>query len=318
MTASRLHLVVGKGGVGKSTVTAAMALALMQQGRRVLALELDGPGGLARAFGVTPDRPASFLRVRHRLSVGFVDGQSALAEYLGLVIPIRRLLDTVFGSRIYKNFVAAAPGLKELMTMGKVWYEFQRCGDDGRPVWDAIVVDAGASGHSLQYLQMPAAAARTFRSGLVHRESQRVAALLGDAATTRVHVVTVAEDMPLAEALQILARLRGELRLPVGRLFVNRWRAEAPEGARAVLERLSTAAPAGADGASLTILEGVRSAGYRCVQWAELQRRSLDRFQARMGLQPILLPLLAVEEFGTDEVERLASLVAHGPREVVL
>ncbi|RMD83105.1 MAG: ATPase, partial [Candidatus Dadabacteria bacterium] len=214
MGKARLHFVVGKGGVGKSTVAAALALAHAGRGRRVLAVELGGPGGLARLFGVVPSAPGHFVRAGHRLWLGYVDGQSALAEYLELVIPIRRLLATVFASRIYKNFVAAAPGLKELMTVGKIWYEFHRTGDDQRPVWDAIVVDAGASGHSLQYLQMPAVAARTFRSGLVHRESERVASLLRDRSSTRVHVVAIAEEMPLTEARQIVERLDRELGLP--------------------------------------------------------------------------------------------------------
>ena len=93
--------------------------------------------------------------------------------------------------------------------MGKVWYEHQKTGDDGAPLWDVIVVDAGASGHSLQYLQMPTAAARTFTSGLVHREALRVEALLKDRDCTAVHVVATPEDMPLTEAGQIVERLRG-------------------------------------------------------------------------------------------------------------
>jgi len=277
--------------------------------------------------------PGEFVRVEHRLSIGYIDGQSALAEYLELIIPIRRLLATVFASRIYKNFVAAAPGLKELMTIGKIWYEFHRTEDDGRSVWDVIIVDAGASGHSLQYLQMPAAAARTFRSGLVHRESERVAALRGDPITTRVHVVALAEDMPLSEARQILERLEGDLRLPVGSVIVNRWRADPPAGvedAVALLERCcreaagtvvddarvngprrddvpdSEKAQAGDGNDDTTVGRGVATAARRELAWAALQRRCLERFRLRTGVEPLLLPLLVSEEFGFEEVERLA------------
>ncbi len=322
MGVQRLHFVVGKGGVGKSTVSAALALAHARRGRRVLAVELGGPGGLARLFGRVAGAPGEFVRVEHRLSLGYVDGQSALAEYLELIIPIRRLLATVFASRIYKNFVAAAPGLKELMTIGKIWYEFHRTEEDGRSIWDVIVVDAGASGHSLQYLQMPAAAARTFRSGLVHRESERVAALLGDPATTRVHVVALAEDMPLSEARQILERLEGDLCLPVGSVIVNRWRSEPPAGvedAVALLDRGAEAAGAMVDGAAdseqsragdasddKTVGRGVAVAARRELAWAALQRRCLERFRLRTGVEPLLLPLLVAEEFGFEEIERLA------------
>src|SRR5262249_60155592 len=102
----------------------------------------------------------------HGLSV---DGRAALEEYLGLIIPVKRLLQTVFSSRIYQYFVAAAPGLKELMTVGKIWYEATRQ-DGGRPAWDTIVVDAPATGHSLQYLRMPPAARAPFGAGLAQRE----------------------------------------------------------------------------------------------------------------------------------------------------
>jgi len=88
-------------------------------------------------------------------------------------------------------FVAAAPGLKELMTIGKIWYEQDRKEADGRFVWDLVVVDAGASGHSLQYLQMPGTAAQAFSSGLVHREATRVESLLKDPARSCIHVVAL-------------------------------------------------------------------------------------------------------------------------------
>src|SRR3989442_8253471 len=105
----RVHFVVGKGGVGKTTVAAALALALARRGRRTLAVEMDVSGRLVAVLG--PD-PAPGLTVRA------IDGRAALEEYLGLIIPVKRLLSTIFSSKIYQYFVAAAPGLKELMTIG--------------------------------------------------------------------------------------------------------------------------------------------------------------------------------------------------------
>ena len=88
-----------------------------------------------------------------------VEGKAALAEYLGLIIPVRRFLQTVFQNRLYQYFVAAAPGLKELMTVGKIWYEAERADErGGKRRWDIVIMDAPATGHSLQYLRMPAAA----------------------------------------------------------------------------------------------------------------------------------------------------------------
>jgi anion-transporting ArsA/GET3 family ATPase len=146
--------------------------------------------------------------------VGRVDRRRvALEEYLGLIIPVKRLLSTIFSSRIYQYFVAAAPGLKELMTVGKVWYETTRKEGD-RFVWDAVIVDAPATGHGLQYLRMPQAARDTFGTGLVQREATRVVDLLQDERTTAVHIVTLAEDMPVTEALEAHAQITGPLGLP--------------------------------------------------------------------------------------------------------
>ena len=119
----RLHFVVGKGGVGKTTVAAALALTLARRGRRTLAVEMEPGGRLAALLGREADP---------RLYVLHVDGRAALEEYLSLVIPVKRLLATVFQSKVYQYFVAAAPGLKELMTVGKIWYEATRK-EGGRP-----------------------------------------------------------------------------------------------------------------------------------------------------------------------------------------
>src|SRR5206468_3321591 len=174
-----------------------------------------------------------------RLRVQSVDGRAALEEYLGLIVPVKRLLATIFSSRIYQYFVAAAPGLKELMTVGKIFYEATR-GDGGRPAWDAIVVDAPATGHSLQYLRMPQAARETFGVGLVQREATRIVELLHDRRTTAVHVVTLAEEMPVAETLEARAQLAGALDLPLGHVIVNRVHRRHFE--TPVLERLRAAA----------------------------------------------------------------------------
>ncbi len=309
-----LQFVVGKGGVGKSTLSAALAIAAARAGRRVLALEVEGVGGLARTFKAAPSRPGVPIGVRPGIEIAYIEGESALAEYLELIVPIRRLLAAVFASRIYRYFVAAAPGLKELMTVGKVWYEHQRLLANGEHAWEVIVVDAGASGHSLQYLQMPRAAATTFRSGLVHREAVTIQKLLSDPAATAIHVVATPEEMPLTEARQIIERLRGDLDLPLGRVFVNRCRRRAPEGARSALTKLA-AMPLETSGLSPTIdgsalRDGMRFACSRALGWESIQEDGVARLEAGTGLSVIRLPLLASEEFGLREVELLADVVA--------
>jgi len=309
---TRLQFVVGKGGVGKDTVTAALALEALTRSSRVLAVEFGGAGGLARLFSadLLPGRP---LQVRPGLHLACFEGEAALAEYLELVVPIRRLLSSVVASPLYRHFVAAAPGLRELMSVGKVWYEYQRCNDLGERLWDVIVVDAGASGHSLQYLQMPHTAASTFGSGLVHRESQRIEALLKDSATTSVHVVATPEEMPLVEARQILDSLGGEMGLPIGEVFVNRCRRLAPEGSDVALRQLQGLGlqrqGLGDEQRVAAVYEGLRLSATRSLGWQRLQESSLAHFEAAVGRTPRRLPLLVSEEFGLGEVESLARLI---------
>jgi len=301
-----LQFVVGKGGVGKSTITAAIAVAHAAAGRRVLAVELGRPEGLSRFLAPGVETGPEPIRVREGLSLVRVQGDDALAEYLRLILPGRGLLNLVFGSRLYRYFVAAAPGLKELMAIGKIWYEREKRDADGHSLWDIIVVDAGASGHSLQYLQMPSTAARTFRRGLVHRESERIAALLADPATTTVHVVVIPEDMPLTEGREILARLEGDLALPVGAVYVNRVRPRAPDLTAATVEKLVSVSSSDPDA---IIAQAVAATAHRSLGWIGLQEDKLERFQREVDALTVRLPYLAADHFGMKEIGMLARII---------
>lgn len=208
--ARALHVVTGKGGVGKSTVAAALAIGLAGAGRRVLAIELGQAAGLCRALATRPMAPGAIAPVLTTpgLSVAYFDGAVALAEYLTRRMRLGRLGRAVMAHPLYRGFVAAAPGVQALLAMGKIRDELvlQRLG--AGPRWDAVVVDAGASGHALEHLRMPAAAAATFTGGLVHREAEVNARLLADPAITAIHVVATPEELPVAEAEQVIARLR--------------------------------------------------------------------------------------------------------------
>jgi anion-transporting ArsA/GET3 family ATPase len=299
----RLHFVVGKGGVGKTTVTAALARLSARAGRRTLAVEMEPVGRLPRVLGLSGPAVGTPVAVEPGLSVVSIDGRSALEEYLGLIIPVRRLLTTVFSSRIYQYFVAAAPGLKELMTVGKVWYEATRR-EGSRLAWDAIVVDAPATGHGLQYLRMPQAARETFGTGLVEREATRVVELLRDPATTAVHLVTLAEDMPVTETTEAYAQLTGPLALPIGVVVVNRVhrRRFAPE----TIARVAHAAEA-SEGAERGLLAAVAERAAEESGWAAINAQQIERLRAGLGQTPIVeLPYLFTEEFGAAELDELS------------
>jgi len=289
----RVLFVVGKGGVGKSTVAALLAVALAERGKRVLLAQM-GPGRrLGEVLGVDggTEAPAEVLPGLCFLTI---DGETALSEYLGLVLPVKRVQKMVVGSKLYHHFVAAAPGLKELMTVGKIWYEEQLESTRGRK-WDAIVVDAPATGHSLQYLRMPSAAYDTFGPGLVRREAQKVLDLLRDTARTAVCLVTTAEEMPVNETTEMYAQLRDRLHIPLGVLFVNRVHT-APLAPDAV--------PAPAAGASPLVADVLRC-GREEAGWGAINAHYLARLRRDVRLPTVELPFLFCEEFGLPEVRQL-------------
>src|SRR5207253_3095309 len=172
-----------------------------------------------------------------------------------------------------------------LMTVGKIWYEEQLESGRGRK-WDAIVVDAPATGHSLQYLRMPAAAHEAFGPGLVRREARKVLDLLEDPVRTAVCPVTTAEEMPVNETREMYTQLHG-LKMPLGVLFVNRMHAAplAPDDV-----------PAAPPGASSLVADVLRC-GREEAGWASINAHYLARLRAEVPMPTVELPFLFCEEF---------------------
>lgn len=214
----RLLIVLGKGGVGTTTVTAALARAAEERGLRVLAMECDSRAPMCRIFGV--ERSLDPVRVSEQLDVMMLDGRHALEEYLRLVVPARAVLRAVFASRLYQFFVQAAPGLKELMMLGKVVYESERAGDDPER-HDLMVIDAPASGQALSMLRMPEAARGTFGDSVVGREASNISQMLRDKRRCAAVVVSTPEQLAVSETLETGESLR-EMEIDIGAVILNR------------------------------------------------------------------------------------------------
>jgi anion-transporting ArsA/GET3 family ATPase len=214
----------------------------------------------------------------------------------------------VFNSRIYQYFVAAAPGLKELMTIGKIFYEVDRLDDSGeRRRWDLVVLDAPATGHSLQYLRMPAAAREAFTSGLVHREAQRLVDQLTDPALTAVNLVTTAEEMPVNETVGMYEQLSDQLRMPTGLLFVNRVHQAQFTGD--TIAKLRGVAGRMRDARDSAMLTEVAARAAEAAGWANLNARYLARLADQVPIAAVQVPFLFTEEFGFAEVKQIADCI---------
>lgn len=307
----RLLVVAGKGGVGKTTVACALALEAGRLGLRTLLCEVDGVSRAPQLFGVSAAPVGEVVEARPGVFLMAVEGKAALAEYLQMVVPVRRLIHAVFSSRIYQYFVAAAPGLKELMTMGKIWYEAEREDEDaGRKLWDVVIMDAPATGHSLQYLRMPAAARDAFGTGLVKREAQRVVDLLTDPGRTAVNLVTTPEEIPVNETVSMYRQLHDELGMPTGLLFVNR--VHRADFADATIERLMTEAEQSEDGRVREALREVAARARQEAGWTRLNARHRARLARQIDMPTVEIPDLRAEEFGFAELKQVVGCI--GPK----
>jgi arsenite-transporting ATPase len=216
LLARRVLIVLGKGGVGKTTLSAAIAKLATGSGARALIMECDARAPLAATFGVEP----SFVptRVAPNLALMTLDGRAALEEYLRLVVPGRMLLKAVFASRLYHFFVQAAPGLRELMMLGKIYYEAGR-DPDKPPARQIIVVDAPASGQAMSLLKMPTAARATFGDSIVGKEAGNISRMMRDRRSCAIVQVTTADSLSISETVETHAQLSRIHLAPAAVLF---------------------------------------------------------------------------------------------------
>jgi anion-transporting ATPase len=214
--ARRVLIVLGKGGVGKSTLSAAIAKLATISGAHALIMECDARAPLAATFGVEPSFAPT--DVAHNLALMTLDGRAALEEYLRMVVPGRMLLKAVFASRLYQFFVQAAPGLRELMMLGKVYYEAGRDGGTP-PARNLIVVDAPASGQAMSLLKMPSAARSTFGDSVVGKEARNISRMMRDRRNCAIIQVTTADSLSISETIETHAQLSAIHLAPAAVLF---------------------------------------------------------------------------------------------------
>jgi arsenite-transporting ATPase len=200
LTASNLLIVAGKGGVGKTTVTAVLARAAADLGLRVLVVELDGKPTLD---SVLPD-----LEVRH------ISAASSLEEYL-LDHGFRRIAERLAASGVIDVVGTAAPGIDDLVVLGKI-KQLERSGS-----WDLVLVDGPAAGHAVSFLTSASGLLDAIGAGPVHDQAREVAAMLGDPRRCRVTLVTLPEATPVNELLDTAEILRARVGVALGPVVVN-------------------------------------------------------------------------------------------------
>jgi anion-transporting ArsA/GET3 family ATPase len=294
----RLLYVTGKGGVGKTTVAAALGLAAAKAGRRTIVCEVAEQDRMSRAFQRQGVVPEAEVMLADNLWAITIDPQRALREWLARQVGGAGLR-VLARSSAFQYFVAAAPGAKELITVAKVWELAQSQRWDRRNrTYDLVVVDAPSSGHGLAMLTTPRTFGEVARVGPIRRQAFRVRDLLGDPEQTGYVAVALPEEMPVNETLELERRLPEAVGIGLEAIVVNGMWPERFSAAEA--DRLRAVA----DGrpplrAALTAHERARA-----------QRSQLRRLRRGSAARVVTLPYLFGSEVGLAEYDRLAAALA--------
>lgn len=300
----RLILVCGKGGVGRSTVAASIAAATARRGRRTLLFEANANDRFGEYFGKPPLGTQIAPLGPNLFGVNTNPG-AALEEYGLMILRFRTVYEMVFENRLTKAFLRAIPGLDEYAILGKAWFHTEE-EKRGRPVWDTLVFDLPASGHSVSMLQVPWVIGETVPDGPLTRDARKVQQLLRDPLRTGIVLVTLAEEMPANEARDLTARFDQLMGLRPSHLVVNQlYPLRFPEGSPQdrVLGALL------ADGKTDDRLRALALHGDMARSRRQLNERYVGQLAATVPAPQVHLPLLFTPTLGPAEIDYLSRLV---------
>jgi anion-transporting ArsA/GET3 family ATPase len=296
----RLIFVTGKGGVGKSTIAVSLGLAAAERGKRTIVCEIASQEQTSRFF--------------KRAEVGFhevelesnlwsisIDPDESMREYVLLQLKVRAMRDLLFRSRVFTYLTAATPGLKELVTIGKIWElsQLDRKVKKGRE-YDLVIVDAPATGHGIGFLQTPRTFASIARVGPIHSQAEELHRFITDHEATGTAIVALPEEMPVNESATLEQQLREEIGVSVDRVYMNGLYPERFSAEEA--EKIDSAAQ-NADGAVRGALRAAASEQRR----AASQLAQLARLEERVSAPVKTLPFIFEPELGVEEARQLAA-----------
>jgi anion-transporting ArsA/GET3 family ATPase len=299
LESKRFLIVTGKGGVGKTTVCAAEALALAAKGKRVLVCMCNAKERLSAMLGSELIGPHVKPVVPNVWAVN-MEPELALAEYGMMALHSKTLFKLLFDNKYVRKFFRAVPGMQEWTLLGKAWWHTTEKREDGSWMYDVVILDAPATGHGLDMLRVPKIILDVVPPGLLRRDAERAWKMFQDPESTAVVLVTLPEEMPTTETIELAKALRDELQLPIGKIVVNG--VLPPLFSKQEREALASVGPFAGDAAPEAALAAGRSRATR----ERVQAESLHRLAQELPISPSFLPQLFEDAAQPSAIKELA------------
>jgi anion-transporting ArsA/GET3 family ATPase len=303
----KLLFVTGKGGVGKSTVAAALALLAAEHGKKTLVCEFDAKGNLADFFetGPTSFQPRE---IQPGLSAMSMDTEESLKEYLTLQLKLPRMARIGPLARIFEFVATAAPGVKEILTVGKVTWEVLQ------DHYDLVVVDASPTGHIVGQLEAPRAINDLVSVGMIRQQTDWLIEVLQDPAKTGIVIVCTPEEMPVNETIELSGRIEDETKVDLAAIVVNRVLPELfGRGEEEVFERLREPEPVAALVSAVSgPVEPVLDAAELAVTLRRTRAGHLERLRDGLpdDMSMLYVPYLFVRTHGLRSTRQIAEALS--------
>lgn len=331
----KLLVLTGKGGVGKTTVASALAVAAARQGKKVIMVEIGARENIAPLFGKKKQagykglkvwsppkvkrnnkknnakgKKKSRTRSRNRggsVTAMHLDPQSALKEFVVRQVKVELMYRAIFQNRVMRYFTAAAPGLEDLLMLGKIVYLAE---GHGGPDWDLVIFDAPATGHNIAFFNSAYAFLQISRVGPMRKRVEGVWSFLKDPDLTAFNVVSLPEEMPVNESVDLWHTLGTEMELPLGVVVANAMITPLfdDDAQRELFESVDD------EGSATDAAGRVRSGLVRAARQRQRRRalheRYLGELKDEIDAPTYELPYLFAPDFGLKQVEALAKHLA--------
>jgi len=294
----RFIVVTGKGGVGKSAVSAALAIAISSRGRRVLLASMHRGIKTCGFFGAGA-QPGELFPVKENLWAVNVTPQSSMREYGLMILRFERLYRRVFEDKLIKYVLEAIPSLEELVMFGKTWFHAQEKWKDGSWRFDTVIMDSQATGHAMSMLSLPGTIVKAAPLGQLKSKAEEMLSLMTDPEAASLCIVTTPEEMPINESLSIWKTNNEIIKMPEGMLFINR-----------VIEPLfkDEELRDGSFHASPLIETALKCARLR-ISASSNQAIYLARAENEIPMKSVILPEIFSEQFGEKEAGKIAGTI---------